>query len=171
MASERFDAVLHTLASATSRRGALGVLAGATGFGAFGLAWHSTTEARKKKKKRKPKPASCRVWVLAGAEDPNAPDAHIRVDDDLTVSVNGQVVAKDDNGMFTEHAGPFVFSAQTGDQLRIVATDVQAGAHELGALYLRCAGGGTARKLSDGFPRTEQFPQPAGTFFDETFTI
>lgn len=167
MESERFDAVLRTLASRTSRRGTVGVLAGAAG-----LAWLGDAGAKKKSnKKKKGKPGACSVWVLAGAAEFNGPDAHIRVDDDLTVSVNGQAIAKDDNGKFTEFAGPFVFSARPGDELRIAATDVQAGFHELGALFLRCAAGGEARKLSDGFPRTEQFPQPAGVFFDKTFII
>ncbi len=170
MESERFDAVLGALASGTSRRGVLGMLAGFAGVGASGLVGMRDTGARKKRKKRKTKPAGCTVWVLAGEADSNGPDSHIRVDDDLTVSVNGKVVAKNDDGLFSE-VGPYIFTAKPGDQLRIVATDVGAGWHELDPLYLRCASGGAARKLSDGFPRTESYPEPAGTFFDETFTI
>jgi hypothetical protein len=108
-------------------------------------------------------------WALAGSADPFGPDARIRVDDDLSVFVNGQVVAQDDDGRFSE-VGPFIFSAQPGDQLRVVATDGQAGWRELGALYLWSAGGGGARNLSSGVPRTAS-PQPAGTFFDQTFPI
>lgn len=72
-----------------------------------------------------------RCWVLAGGEDPFSPAARIRVGDDLSISVNEQLVAKDDDGQLSE-AGPFVFPAEPGDSLRIVATDVGAGARELG---------------------------------------
>ncbi|MFN8593841.1 MAG: hypothetical protein U0031_20465 [Thermomicrobiales bacterium] len=151
----------------TSRRGTFGVVVGLAGLAlspTLGLPGHA--DAKGKRKKR----AVCTAWVLSAAADPNGPDAHIRVDDDLAVSVNDRVVAEDKSGTFTE-AGPFVFSAQPGDTLRIVATDVQGGWHELGPLYLRCASGGRSRKLSDGFPRTEGYPDPVGVFFDKTFTI
>ena len=126
MDGERSDGALRVLTSGTSRRGALGMLAGLASFGASGLVGIRDTGAKKKRKKG---------WAVHG------------------------------------EGRPFIFAARSGDQLRIVATDVQAGAHELGALHLQCASGGDARKLSDGFPRTQQFPEPAGAFFDETFTI
>jgi hypothetical protein len=107
-------------------------------------------------------------WVLAGGDDPFGPAARIRVDDDLTVFVNGQVVARDDDGQAGD-IGPFVFPAEPGDTLRIVATDVGAGSRELGALHLWSASSG-ARNLTDGVSRTSS-PQPAGTFFDESFDI
>lgn len=166
----QFDELGREQGARATRRGALGIVAGFAGLGIAGLARLGDAGARKKKKKGKRKPVGCRVWVLAGEADPNGPDAHIRVDDDLTVSVNGQVVARNNDGQFSE-VGPYIFSAKAGDQLRIVATDVGPGWHELDPLFLRCASGGSARKLSDGFTRTESFPDPAGTFFDETFTI
>lgn len=110
-----------------------------------------------------------RCWVLAGSADPFGPDARIRVDDDLSISVNGQVVAKDDDGTAGE-VGPFIFTAQPGDSARVVATDVGAGWRELGALYLGLASGGNAKSISPGVARTES-PQAAGVFFDQTFKI
>ena len=107
-------------------------------------------------------------WVLAGDEDPFGPSARIKVDDDLTISVNGQVVARNNDERAGE-IGPFVFPAEPGDELRVVATDVQAGFRELGSLYLWSAGSG-GRELSDGIARTAS-PNAAGTFFDESFEI
>lgn len=47
MENERFDAVLRTLASGTTRRGALGLVAGVAGFGVSGLAWLGDAGAKK----------------------------------------------------------------------------------------------------------------------------
>jgi hypothetical protein len=105
-------------------------------------------------------------WVLAGSADPFGPDARIRVADDLTVSVNGQVVAKDDDGQFSE-IGPFIFPAQPGDDLRIVASNVQDGARELSPLFVWHAGGG-AKDLSEHIVEEDQ---PAGTFVDFTVSL
>ena len=170
MDRHRFDDIRRVLDTRASRRGAFGVVAGAAGLGASGLAWLGDAGARKKGKKQKKKSAVCRRWVLTGKADPNGSATQLRVDDDITIFVNGLVVARDDDQEFSE-VGPFTFSARRGDQLRMVAIDTGAGWYELDPLYLRCARGGKARKLSDGFPRTESDPDPVGTFFDETFTI
>lgn len=169
MINAKLDAICRGVSHRASRRATIRVVAVVAGVAVFSASSPRDDASAKPTKKRK-KRAGCGAWVLAGEADPNGPNAHIRVDDDLTISVNGRVVAEDKSGTFTE-AGPFVFAARPGDTLRVVATDVGAGWHELGPLYLRCASGGQSRKLSDGFPRTEGFPDPVGVFFDKTFTI
>jgi hypothetical protein len=105
-------------------------------------------------------------WVLAGSADPFGPNARIRVNDDLTVSVNGQVVARDDDGHPSE-VGPFIFPAQPGDELRIVATNAEGDTGELGALFVWHAGG-SARDVSD---HVTPSPQPPGPFVDFTVSL
>lgn len=110
-----------------------------------------------------------RCWVLAGSTKPFGPNGRIRVDDDISVFVNEQLVAIDNDGRAGE-VGPFVFAAQAGDEVRVVATDVGAGWRELGELYLGLADGRDVPSEFSGVPRTAS-PQPAGVFFDQSLEI
>lgn len=104
---------------------------------------------------------------------------YLRVDDDLAVYVNGtQVFVDDDNTQTT--IAPFNFEAHIGDTIRIVATDENYCAMELGELYIHW-GTDHSDKLTDGacdsacpgdacYTGTYEGPWP-GVYFDEEFTI
>lgn len=148
-----------------SRRSAL-KSALASALAGLGIASLAPEESGAKKKRKR----GCRHWLLSGAPEPSSPIPRIRVDDDLTIFLNGQILFQDDDAG-SSSVGPFLFEARKGDRLRFVAVDTDPDCHELSPLFLRCAcGGGSRRKLSDGVPET--CPNVAvGTFFDETFTI
>lgn len=158
------DTIARLVGAASTRRKALGsaVASVVAGLGVASVLGGEGIRAKKKRKKKK----DCTLWFLSGGSDPNT---KIRVDDDLTVFRNGQIVFKDDDGGSDSHC-PIFFRARRGSQLRIVAFDAEADCHELSPLHLHCLTGGSPRKLSDGVPET--CPNVAvGKFFDETFTI
>ncbi len=109
----------------------------------------------------------CRKFVLSGG--PATTEA-IEVDDNLSVYVNGKKVF----GHRHDRAGaisPITFRGRTGDKLRLVARDVETPCYQLDPLYLTCASGGDARRLTRGVEQTCGRTRPAGVFFDETYKI
>jgi hypothetical protein len=164
MESSSFD-TLARIAADRSRRDVLrsAFASALAGLGTASLGAKAAS-AKKRKKRR-----GCRQWLLSGAPEPSSPIPRIRVDDDLTVFLNGQILFQDDDAG-SSSVGPFLFAAKRGDHLRFVAVDTDPDCHELSPLFLRCACGGPPRKLSDGVPET--CPDVAvGEFFNETFTI
>jgi hypothetical protein len=141
----------------------------ASALAALGVAALFGAEEAGAKKKNKKKNRGCREWIMSGAPDSLSPIPRIHVDDDLTIFLNGQILFQDEDSESTSF-GPLIFRARRGDRLRFVAVDTGPNCHELSPIFLRCACGGSPRKLSDGVP--EACPQVAvGEFFDETFTI
>ena len=168
MPASRFAALARLAAAHGSRRGVLTSSLGSTltSLGAASLRGAEETRAKKKRKKKR----GCSQWILSGSPDSSSPIPRFFVDDDVTVFVNGQIVFQDeDEG--SGSVGPLLFEARRGDRLRIVAVDIDTDCYELSPLYLRCACGGPPRKLSDGVPEVCDNQEPAGEFFNETFTI
>ncbi len=112
-------------------------------------------------------------YVLSGGPDPNT---FIRVDDDLSVFVDGRAVFVDNDGANTDDSktwkgSPIGFSALPNSKLRITASDNGSpiGGYNLGTLYLHTPEGkphlltaGVAPKKSTG---------SAMVFFDETYDL
>lgn len=163
-----FATLARLTAAGATRRGALRSVFAAALAG-FGVAALPDAEEAGAKKNNKNRNEGCREWILSGAPDAFSPIPQIRVDDDLTIFLNGQILFEDDDPG-SSRFGPLIFRARRGDRLRFVAVDTDPACHALSPLYLRCACGGPSRKLSDGVP--EACPGVAvGEFFAETFTI
>jgi hypothetical protein len=74
-----------------------------------------------------------------------SPDETIDVDDDLTVYFHGSAIFVND-GCASE-LSPITFTGQNGDQLRVVATDVDPFCRGIDPLYLHCASTGDVHFL------------------------
>lgn len=113
----------------------------------------------------------CTAFILSGGLSPTET---IGVDDDLTLYLNGTVIYVNNDGQASELA-PIPFTAQNGDMLRVVATDVDPFCRGIDPLYLHCATTGAVQVLdADG---QLDGCAPPGTrpanfvFYDQTFTI
>jgi hypothetical protein len=115
--------------------------------------------------------AACTDFILSGG--PSQFET-IGVDDDLTVYINGSPIFTNADG-FASELPPIAFTAQNGDLLRIVATDVDPFCRGIDPLYLHCAATGAVQILdadgqSDGCDDTLSRP-PNYVFYDQTYTI
>lgn len=114
---------------------------------------------------------TCTAFILSGGP---SPDETIGVDDDLTLYLNGTPIFINDDG-FASELPPIYFSAQNGDELRVVATDVDPFCRGIDPLYLHCAATGAVQVLdadgqSDGCVTPGTRP-PNFVFYDQIFTI
>ena len=157
MDASPFDGLVRHLADVASRRRALVTLA-ATLLGSAALASgqrRGTAVAQDGGPLATPvseppapaaAPGPCTQFVLSGGPSPGDP---IHVDDDLTVSLNGEPIFVDRDGTLNVFA-PLHFQAMPGDQLTVVARDAATCGRKIGALWLHCATGGEARFLTGG---------------------
>ena len=113
---------------------------------------------------------SCTEFILSGG---TSSDETIGVDDDVTIYLNGIPIFVNADGFATE-ISPISFTAENGDALRVVASDVDTFCRGIEPLHLHCATGAGAQVLdADGqldgcvTPGT----RPPGVFYDQTFTI
>jgi hypothetical protein len=115
--------------------------------------------------------SSCTEFILSGGP---LPTETIGVDDDLTLYLNGTAIFVNNDG-FASELPPISFTAQNGDLLRVVATDVDPFCRGIDPLYLHCATTGFVQVLdvdgqSDGCAPPGTRP-PNFVFYDQTFTI
>jgi|GEM_PF-2784049 len=116
-----------------------------------------------------PSPNNASTWILSGGPSPYDP---IIVDDDLEVKINGVTIFKDDDGYSSLDGrsswkgNPIDFSAFSGDELEIIATNPGGGEIELSTLYLNHEG--HSSKLSDGVPKIQS---KVIEFFKSRYTL
>lgn len=106
-------------------------------------------------------------WVLYSDR---TPDGAIHTDDILYVFLNGSLIFESPD----TYAGPdpsIYFTAEVGDQLRVVAEDYWGGWMQISPLFLRHIPTGKIYPISPGFPNTYVGNTPYGIFFDQTFEI
>ena len=108
---------------------------------------------------------TCKKFILSGGPAASEP---IEVDDNLFVYVNGKKVFGD---RLAGALPPVTFRARVGDKLKIVAEDVKPTYYQLDPLYLHCATGGEARRLTRGVAKTGPQNRAVGIFFKETYKI
>ena len=99
-----------------------------------------------------------------------APTEKISVDDDLELQLNGDPFFVEQNG-FAQDLDPIGFTAEFGDELRVIATNGAFGGPEhIDPLYLTCDANDEQQVLD-----ATGFDSPGGAvgevFYDETFTI
>jgi len=117
-------------------------------------------------------PSACTSFILSGGP---LPTETIGVDDDLTLYRNGTAIFVNDDGFATE-LDPIPFTAASGDQLRVVATDVDPFCRGIDPLYLHCVETGFVQILDvdgqvDGCSPPAPPRPPNTVFYDQTFTI
>jgi hypothetical protein len=110
---------------------------------------------------------ACTSWILSGGPAVTAP---IGVDDDLSITVNGNSILKDDNKM-ASNLPPVPFVAQPGDALAITAVDTNPACRGLSPLWLHCATTGQKKQLSAGNSDGCAPGRTAGQFFSQVFTV
>lgn len=99
-----------------------------------------------------------------------APTEKISVDDDLELQLNGDSFFADGDG-FAQDLDPIGFTAEFGDELRVIATNgVFGGPEHIDPLYLTCDANDEQQVLD-----ATGFDAPDGAvgdvFYDETFAI
>jgi hypothetical protein len=109
--------------------------------------------------------------ISASPRDPAAP---VLVDDDVTVTVNGEVVYQDDDPL-PSRTVIGVGAVKPGDKLRVQASDPVLGqAHQIGPLHLHCLdeGGHLLQTLdATGVTGNSSVGQPVAPFYDREFTL
>jgi len=106
--------------------------------------------------------------TLAG----DSPTDTFGVDDDLELQLNGTQFFLD-NDEFAQELGPIHFSANHGDQLRVIAsnsTNFGTGNEYIGAFALYCDANG-AQQVLDATGYTNPSGPAGEVFYDHTFTI
>jgi hypothetical protein len=93
------------------------------------------------------------------------------VDDDVRITLNGNVLLDDHDGLAQEFP-PMQFPVQTGDQLRIVATNspIYGGNAFISSLALFCTSNSNVQILLPVGYNPQGIPAGA-VFFDQTYTI
>ena len=98
------------------------------------------------------------------------PEGWWSVDDDVTIYLNDQIIFSDQNKA-TDAFAPLIFTANSGDQLRIVATDSAGTCHYLTPLKVTV--GSTSVSLAGtSVPQVCDNNGPSNKpFFDKTYTL
>jgi hypothetical protein len=117
-------------------------------------------------------PSECTSFILSGG--PLVTET-IGVDDDVTLYLNGIAIFVDHDGIAFE-LPPIPFTAANGDQLRVVATDVDPFCRGIDPLHLHCVQTGFVQVLDvdgqlDGCSPPAPPRPPHFVFYDQTFTI
>jgi hypothetical protein len=182
MKEAAFDGISREFGSVSTRRGFLRLLGGVAAVAAVGAV--APAHAKRKKCRRpcnseekcvrgkcvpigRPQNAVCRQWVLSGGQGTNDP---IAVDDDLRVTLNGNVIL-DNADKMAGNVPAVRFTASPGDSLGVVATDVYASCRSLSPLWLHCETSGKRRQLSPGQPDGCAPGRTPGAFFSQTFQV
>ena len=156
MNDSAFDGLTRSIGTHVSRRRVLTFVGGAIGGGILILFGWNGTAAHDR---------TCKKFILSSGPTSSEP---IEIDDNLFVYVNGKKVFGD---RLAGVLPPITFRAKVGDKLKIVAEDVKPSYYQLDPLYLHCATGGDARRLTRGVARTGPQNRAAGIFFKETYKI
>lgn len=91
----------------------------------------------------------CGSYILAGVGGPNST---FKVDDDLTIRLNGKSIYTDPSpGWADDSVGPLFFDARAGDLIEFAAYDT-GGCRHLSPIMLYCADGSGSRLATGGDP-------------------
>jgi hypothetical protein len=97
-----------------------------------------------------PQPA-CSAWIISGGPNPTT---RIEVDDDLWIyhraALGKQTLLIGDNNGLASSLAAVSFSAQVGEEIAILAKDVNAACRSLSPLWLHCATTGQKRMIYEG---------------------
>lgn len=166
----RFDHVARCSAVRFTRRQALGAGAAAI------LAVSGRHEAAAYPHRRQPATRcaefTCAEAVISSSE--HDATASVLVDDDVTITVDGQIVYQDADTIPTRQVIR-IGAVAPGDRIRIRASDPVLGqAHQIGPLYLPCQdGAGRLLQTLDasGVTGNSSVGRPVTPFYDREFTL
>jgi hypothetical protein len=98
-----------------------------------------------------PQPVACTSWIISGGPNPTT---RIEVDDDLWIyhraALGKQTLLIGDNNGQASSLAAVSFTAQVGEELNVLAKDVNAACRSLSPLWLHCATTGQKRMLYAG---------------------